>query len=135
MVAFYVKTCAFGGLSTEDTIIPFNNVQLNIANGYDSNSGIFTAPTHGLYHISYAVRASHTICGADPVCAQLNVNGKAEMNYCSTYDSCGGRSVVLELGAGDIVCVVLRHRDPCQQLDHEEHNMFSGYLIQKINNV
>ena len=53
-----------------DTKIVFNDVLSNVGNGYDSTTGIFTAPRNGTYTFTLATMAA----GGEHY-AQLRLNG------------------------------------------------------------
>ena len=53
------------------TFIPYNNVALNVGNGLDVSSGLFTAPMKGIYFISFAALK---MWGTLKLCVQLKHN-------------------------------------------------------------
>ena len=63
------------------------------------------------------------------LCAELMVNDAAEMSYCATFDSCGGRSITIRLEVGDTARVRIRPASQCRSLVDEPFNMFSGFFI------
>ena len=73
MVAFYGRIDGFTGSPTENTVIPFDIVDLNVGNAYDPTNGEFTAPVGGLYSFSYEIMAAE-YCGTDFTCVYLYID-------------------------------------------------------------
>jgi len=69
-VVFYAMVGAYSGLVDEHRIIKFDDVQLNIGDAYNIDSGRFKAPTDGIYSISYEALASDQ-CNDDYMCVSL----------------------------------------------------------------
>ena len=131
MVAFHAGIDGFTGSDTEDTIIPFNVVHLNIGGAYDPPTGVFTPTSSGLYLMSYDVLADGSTCGTSDVCVRLYVNGVILSNSCSEVYASGGAAVVLQLTANDSVWMAVNSGHSCLKLNDggSFHNKFSGYLI------
>lgn len=55
------------------TILKADNVEINEGGGYDKNTGIFTAPTDGIYHFSAKVFIN--------TCCLKKADGKTTVNY------------------------------------------------------
>lgn len=49
----------YGDIATKATV-KFETIKENIGNGYNSGTGIFTAPTKGLYHFTASARQSRS---------------------------------------------------------------------------
>ena len=129
MVAFHAGIAGFTGSDTENSIIPFDVVHLNIGGAYDPSTGEFTPTISGLYLISYDVLADGS-CGVNDVCALLYVNGVSLSSSCSEVFASGGAAVVLQLTANDSVWMAVNSGHPCLTLDvYSFYNKFSGYLI------
>ena len=130
MVAFHAGINGFTGSGSENTIIPFDVVHLNIGGNYNSFSGVFTPTSSGLYLMSYDVLADAT-CSSNHVCAILYVNGVVLSSSCSEAYASGGAAVVLQLTANDSVWLAVSSGAPCLNLNigGSFYNKFSGYLI------
>ncbi|XP_028261662.1 complement C1q tumor necrosis factor-related protein 3-like [Parambassis ranga] len=117
----------YRGPCTDKALI-FKRVFSNAGNGYDSNTGIFTAPVNGLYHFTFSTYGynTHTV-GA--------ILKKNNVHQISTYDSPSSDSsdfssnaAVLQLAAGDRVHLELW--DNGRVYDNlNGHTTFSGFLL------
>jgi hypothetical protein len=68
-----VQTFSVGGNSVvPDVATCFNNVTINVGSVYNNTSGIFTAPTSGLYLISVQVVSSNL--ATTSLCPMIDVN-------------------------------------------------------------
>ena len=132
MVAFLAGIAAFTGSLTEDTIIPFDTVDLNIGDSYNPLTGEFTPPVSGIYHISHQATADGS-CGDGAMAVKLQVNGVDKSKAISEYYSSGASSVSLQLAAGDTVTVVTDNAHTCQSLvNNYLINKFSAHLVYQI---
>uniref|UniRef100_UPI0037E80E5D cerebellin 11 n=1 Tax=Semicossyphus pulcher TaxID=241346 RepID=UPI0037E80E5D len=130
-IAFSASLAHFGeiyrGPCSDKTLI-FKRVFSNTGNGYDENTGIFTAPVNGLYYFSFSTYGYNThVMGA--------ILMKNSIRQISTYDSptadgsdSSSNSVVLRLAAGDNVYMELW--DAGRVFDNlNGHTTFSGFLV------
>ncbi|CAJ1085945.1 cerebellin 11 [Xyrichtys novacula] len=130
-IAFSASLANFGeiykGPCTDKTLI-FKRIFSNTGNGYDNNTGVFTAPVNGLYYFSFSTYGYNThVMGAILV--------KNGIRQVSTYDhpsddgsDSSSNSVVLRLAAGDKVHMELW--DKGRVFDNlNGHTTFSGFLI------
>lgn len=117
----------YRGPCTDKTLI-FKRVFSNIGDGYDLNSGIFTAPVNGVYYFSFSTYGYNThVMGA--------ILLKNNVRQISTYDSpttdgsdSSSNAAVLQLAAGDKVNVELW--DDGRVYDNlNGHTTFSGFLL------
>lgn len=69
-------------LTYSTSILKFDDVRINVVNGYDSTTGVFTAPRNGIYQFNCLLRAK----GSNDVHFQLNKNDEL---YTSGYVSKG----------------------------------------------
>ncbi|KAL2095338.1 hypothetical protein ACEWY4_010057 [Coilia grayii] len=121
------------GPFTTDVSIPYREVSLNSASGYNPTHGIFTAPIAGLYSFSFTVYSRVPLYG-DRLYHHviLTQNGRPltsvwEDNREDNEDS-ATHTVLLSLMPGDQVYMLLQSgRELCGDL--LGHNMFSGYLL------
>ncbi|XP_069015015.1 complement C1q tumor necrosis factor-related protein 3-like [Embiotoca jacksoni] len=130
-IAFSASLASFGeiykGPCTDRTLI-FKRVFSNIGNGYNSNTGVFTAPVSGLYYFTFATYGYNT----HTVGAILTKNDVLQI---STYDSptadgsdSSSNAAVLQLAAGDEVHVQLWENG--RVFDNlNGHTTFSGFLL------
>ncbi|XP_057679190.1 complement C1q tumor necrosis factor-related protein 3-like [Corythoichthys intestinalis] len=116
-----------GPFNTETNLI-FKKVITNVGNGYDANTGIFTAPVRGLYFI--LLNANVGTSGS--LNAAVIKNGE---NMFAIYDTKGTHSGVsngmpLVLEAGDKLWVTL-WANQCV-FDQSRLTTFSGFLIKSM---
>ena len=101
-------------------------VELNEGNGYDSSTGIFTAPAAGLYVFDWTTMTPE---GKNAL-TSLIVNGiMKSWNYCDntlkTYLTCSKMTVV-KLKQGDNVWIGVFSG---QASIHSKYTSFSGYKL------
>ncbi|XP_051265192.1 cerebellin-2-like [Dicentrarchus labrax] len=107
------------------TTLIFKRVMTNIGDGYDSNTGIFTAPVKGLYYIRF------TGCVGDSgsLNAAVLKNG---VNMFAIYDTrgthgSGSNGMTLVLEQGDQISVTLWTGNSI--FDQSRLSTFSGFLV------
>ncbi|XP_061826526.2 complement C1q tumor necrosis factor-related protein 3-like [Nerophis lumbriciformis] len=113
------------GPLTTDTRVVFKRVVTNVGGGYDSDTGIFTAPVKGLYFITFTGAAGET--------GSLNAAVlKDGVNMFAIYDNknhhssaTNGMAMVME--AGDKLWVTLWANQ--RMFDQGRLSTFSGFLI------
>jgi len=113
----------------------FEEVMENAGEGYDRETGYFTAPIPGLY--SFQIN----IVAYDYATACLELKKKNEQPIAGAFaeDSweSGSTSAVLELAAGESVAAVAcedsRFSKPSYKPDLSRTTVFSGYLIEAAN--
>ncbi|XP_077366891.1 complement C1q tumor necrosis factor-related protein 3-like [Festucalex cinctus] len=116
-----------GPFDTETNLV-FKNVITNVGNGYDSNTGIFTAPVRGLYFILF----NGNVGNSGTLNAAVMKNG---INMFAIYDSQGtfssatnGMPLILE--QGDKLWVTMWANKSV--FDQSRLSTFSGYLIKSM---
>ncbi|KAM9733052.1 cerebellin-4-like [Menidia menidia] len=115
-----------------DGVVIYKHVFLNLGDGYNTQTGIFTAPRSGVYSLAATVHTSVRSNVSQVTSASLLVNGKPvavlfERNGMDAEDS---NTVVaaVQLKAGDKVAVsLLRGSIICDDFKH--YNTFTGYLL------
>ncbi|XP_063416215.1 complement C1q-like protein 3 [Mytilus trossulus] len=114
-------------LTYSTTILKFDDVRINIVNGYDSTTGVFTAPRNGIYQFNCLLRAK----GSNEVHFQLNKN---DALYTWGYVSKGHYnsqtiSSVIKLMKMDRVYI--KHRNSVNEtVSGDNSSTFSGILLQ-----
>ena len=109
-------------------MVKFEDVKVNRGQGYNSSTGVFTAPRKGLYHISCLILGAH----GHVVQYQLNKN---DALYTKGYSSKGLHtsstlSSLVEMKKGDRVFI--KHRNSgSEQITGDHHSTFSGYFLQE----
>ncbi|XP_063431193.1 complement C1q-like protein 3 [Mytilus trossulus] len=113
-------------LASIKDIVKFNDAKINIGGGYDSRTGIFTAPWSGIYIISSTIMA---LRGGD-VHFQLNKNDQLYTGGYATKSYYGAQTInsLVDLRKGDKMYI--KHRIGASQTVYGEHfSTFSGYLL------
>lgn len=129
--AFGASTATIKSLAP-DEIVKFEKVWTNIGNSYDSNTGVFIAPRHGIYQFSCSAMTGngHTL--------RLHLY-KNELPIVSLYPGTAGHNMgtlnmVLELNQCDRVYIKHPNTSVENSLYSESgshFSMFSGYMISK----
>ena len=112
------QAVAFHAVKTSDTndmaigdVVMFDKELLDVGNGYDPATSVYTVPSFGLYRIDIKIMTADTTCDF-----RLYVNGvdtklsawTFEMGVSSTYKHQGGGpslNAILYLDAGDEQCI------------------------------
>ncbi|CAG2256652.1 C1QL [Mytilus edulis] len=125
---FFASLSQNTALIDMSSIVKFDDVRINIGNGYDSTTGWFTAPRSGIYEFNCLIRA----IGSNDVHFQLNKNdapytlGYASKGY---YDSQTISSTV-KLMENDRVYI--KHRISTTETVNGFHtSTFSGKFLQE----
>jgi hypothetical protein len=109
-------------------VVKFEDVRVNRGQGYNSSTGVFTAPRKGLYHIACLILGNN----GHVVHYQLNKNDAV---YTKGYSTKGAHtsstiSSLVEMTKGDRVFI--KHRTSgSEQIYGDHHSTFSGYFLQE----
>jgi hypothetical protein len=117
-------------LDTTDEIIIFSKSLINEGTGYDTSTGLFTAPVGGLYHFSVhtcVYRGKYAYIG-------LVLEGKviaADMNYEHAQYTCSAFVAIAMVKSGEKVWVKSTASDSEYKLYQDKYRMitFSGMLV------
>ena len=126
-VAFHVRLLAIVNNLASNGRVVFGIVYLNEGKGYDSSTGIFTAPAAGLYVFNWTTLTQQ----GKLALTSLTVNGTFKsLIYCNdsktnTYMSCS-KSTVEKLKKGDQVWIGV-FLGPAYM--HNQYTSFSGYKL------
>ena len=104
----------------------FDHVWTNVGNGYNPNTGKFTAPKSGLYQISGTVMSQHRKL----LYVYLFKNDKQTVSlYAGTGYATGTVNIVFKLQKGETV--YMKHHNNTQTIysDSNVYCVFSGFLI------
>ncbi|XP_023271142.1 complement C1q-like protein 4 [Seriola lalandi dorsalis] len=130
MVVFSVKAeegGAYGPFNSDRTMM-YNTVITNIGDAYDKCTGVFTAPTAGVYYFTFFYHA-----GGHHVSKLILHKNEEQVVKTSDHKSCsdnadnGGNAVFLKLEKWDKVCVHLPAG--CHVWASGGHTTFSGFLV------
>ncbi|XP_060595286.1 complement C1q tumor necrosis factor-related protein 5-like [Ruditapes philippinarum] len=129
-IAFHAHHVADLVLDTTDEIVIFTKSVINEGTGYDTSTGIFTAPVGGLYQFSV-----HT-CVYKGMYAYIGIvlEGKviaADMNYDKDHFTCSAFGAIARVKSGEKVWVKSTVSDSVRKLYQDSHRMitFSGMLV------
>ncbi|BFZ19648.1 hypothetical protein BsWGS_22687 [Bradybaena similaris] len=126
-IAFTATLTENTTIATNQTVI-YNNAITNIGNGYDRNTGIFTAPLAGLYVIQLSLRSQKD----SEAWLELFVNEKYTISAYSKVASgqgAAGNLALLTLKAGDRVQVKAHRQSLLYGTADDQYTTLSGYLI------
>ena len=107
-------------------IILFDKVWTNVGNGYNPNTGKFTAPKSGLYQISGTVMSSAGKSLAVYLCK--NDKQTVSLHTGSGYGT-GTVNIVLKLQKGETVYMKNHNSTKTIYSDSSVYCVFSGFLI------
>jgi hypothetical protein len=117
-------------LDTTDEIVIFTKSVINEGAGYDTSTGIFTAPVGGLYQFDV-----HT-CAQNKKFAFIGLvlEGKviaADSNYDEDYYTCSSFGAIVRVKPGEKVWVKSTLSGSNRHLMEDAHRMntFSGILV------
>ncbi|XP_060598346.1 cerebellin-3-like [Ruditapes philippinarum] len=129
-IAFHAHHVADLVLDTTDEIVIFTKSVINEGKGYDTSTGLFTAPVGGLYHF-----VVHT-------CAYYNryafiglvLEGKviaSDSNYDKDHYTCSTVGAIVRVRSGEKVWVKSTSSASNRQLEQDSYRMntFSGILV------
>ncbi len=127
-------TCAFsayassGGDSSATGVFPADGVHFNIGNCYDASTYKFTAPVHGIYHMTWSAFTNAGATGSSRIFAYLNNNAIEQKG--NTIEQHGNSlSLTVEMQAGDTFNFRGSGSYPLYYYGAGTHNRFSGHLI------
>ena len=139
----YCPTVAFRTQLTNDVHNPsagfhfvFEDVKLNIGNGYNNHHGAFVAPVSGIYFLSYRFGISPGNIGSF-IRLVMKINGELVSYVMSAYEThyiTGSSTSINHLNAGDDVWLeVLENNYPFVIYGNRAtlvpHSVFEGFLI------
>ena len=127
-------TCAFsayvssGGNSSTTGIFPADSVHFNIGNCYNTSTYEFTAPVHGIYHMSFSAFTNQAASTASRIFARLN-NVTVEQVGATIEDHGNSLSLTVQMNGGDIFHFNGGSSTPIYYFGAAGHNRFCGHLI------
>ena len=127
-------TCAFaayvssGGNSSTTGIFPADSVYFNIGNCYNTSTYVFTAPVHGIYHMSFSAFTNQNPASVSRIFGLLN--GATATQVGNTIEQHGNSlSLTVEMQVGDTFHFNGESSVPIYYYGAGGHNRFCGHLI------
>ncbi|XP_060597396.1 heavy metal-binding protein HIP-like [Ruditapes philippinarum] len=129
-IAFHAHHVTNLVLDTSDEIVIFTKSVINEGTGYDTSTGIFTAPVGGLYQFDVhicALNGNYAFIG-------LLLEGKIialDSSYAESYYTCSTFGAIVRVRSGEKVWVKSTSSASNRQLgqDSVRMNTFSGVLV------
>ncbi|XP_046718872.1 cerebellin 20 [Silurus meridionalis] len=119
--------------SRDDTVVKYQSIFINLGDGYNASTGIFTVPRSGVYALALTVYSDAGAPGALlAACARLRKNGRviAALSEYNTQDQEDSATIVMamQMQTGDKLDVILP--SGCYLCDDNSHfNTFSSFLL------
>ena len=107
--------------------IKFNDVSLNIGNGYNPSTGKFTAPVDGIYQISFSYLQQHGYATHVQLIKDGTVYTDLHANH-KNYDQLS-KTVLIQLKKSQTVWVRLVKSSSYAVHGGSRYTTFAGYLI------
>ena len=110
---------------TKGNIVIFNEIVTNLGDGYNKDSGSFTAPVSGVYSFSLYFMTSNTAWSY----LGIYVNGESQCNVAghSAY-GVSGCSVIKEIKTGDVVNVRVANSATLYTNTNENYRNQNGFV-------
>ncbi|XP_060578804.1 complement C1q tumor necrosis factor-related protein 5-like [Ruditapes philippinarum] len=129
-IAFYAHHLKDLALDTTNEILIFEKTITNEGTGYDTSTGLFTAPVGGLYQFvvhTCAYKGKYSYLG---LVMEGNVIA-ADANYGDTNYGCNTFGAIVRVKSGEKVWVKSTSSGSVHQLHQNTHRMntFSGVLV------
>uniref|UniRef100_UPI003AACC5C0 complement C1q tumor necrosis factor-related protein 3-like n=1 Tax=Centroberyx gerrardi TaxID=166262 RepID=UPI003AACC5C0 len=117
-----------------DTTLVYTNVFTNVGQAYNPVTGIFTAPTKGVYYFRFTGMdyRSAVHMGVALYKNDQRIMLTYEINVNNGYFEHMSNGVTLELEKGDVVFLRLPANKGLYD-NNESHNTFSGFLLFTVN--
>ncbi|XP_053372693.1 heavy metal-binding protein HIP-like [Mercenaria mercenaria] len=131
-VAFYAHHVTDTTQDVTDEIIVFDSTITNEGSGYDTSTGIFTAPVGGLYQFNIHVCARNRKYTFVGLAVAGNVVAAAS-NYDENFYSCNSVGAIVRVKSGEQVWVKCTSAASNRMLYDDKYRMntFSGILLYK----
>ena len=107
--------------------IKFNDVSLNIGNGYNPSTGKFTAPVDGIYQISYSYLQQNGVSSYVQLIKDGAVYSEVHANH-KSHDQLS-KTVLVQLKKGQAVWIRLYNSSSYAVNGSGRYTTFAGYLI------
>ena len=107
--------------------IKFNDVSLNMGNGYNPTTGKFTAPVDGVYQISLSYLQQSGYQSDVQLIKDGTVYSEVHATH-KSYDQLS-KTVLIQLKKGQTVWVRLRKSSSYAVYGRSRYTTFGGYLI------
>ena len=108
----------------------FEDEEVNIGDGMNITSGIFTAPISGVYWLSFVFRSRYDGDFTNASHIRFMRNEDIIMTGTALHRSVGNLASAAQLAAGDEVYLVLGDQwDAALFSDHGRQTVFSGFLL------
>ncbi|XP_028413886.1 complement C1q-like protein 2 [Dendronephthya gigantea] len=115
------------GPNYADGAIKFNDVALNIGNGYNPSTGKFTAPTAGLYQFTATYLQRDGYNSGVRLMKNNNIISEIHANH-KTYDQLT-KTIFVVLAKGDTFWVELRNGSTYSIYGSGRYTEFGGFLL------
>ncbi|XP_053408383.1 uncharacterized protein LOC123559718 isoform X1 [Mercenaria mercenaria] len=131
-VAFYAHHVTETNLAKDNQIIVFDSALTNEGSGYDTSTGIFTAPVDGMYQFTVHICTYYGKYSYIGMVYAGNVIAKAS-NYDKDHGTCCSVGAILRVKSGEQVWVKCTAGSSNNRLleDIYRMNTFSGILLNK----
>ncbi|XP_071124032.1 cerebellin-1-like [Mytilus edulis] len=129
-VAFMVKNSINLHNIPSKSVVVYNTVITNLGNGYDKSTGIFTAPSNGVYIFSWTVLTPHGKFFFTYLALNGNLIARNFAGARKEADSASGsQNVVIEVKKDDKIYVTIQEGYTGQYLFGNSWSTFSGYKL------
>ncbi|XP_045185277.2 cerebellin-3-like [Mercenaria mercenaria] len=131
-VAFFAHHVPDLSLDVTDKIIIFDSIITNEGSGYDTSTGVFTAPVGGMFQ--FTVNFCSLYNQHSPIALVLAGKQIAKSsNYDTSHHTCGSFSAIVRVKSGEKVWVKCVTGNSSYKLyrDNWMMNSFSGFLLYK----
>ena len=116
------------GTVNSNTYVGFDHLLLNIGNGFDVETSVFTAPKSGNYEISCTLNSDSGYYGLQP---QIRKNNNEVISFRNHYPqsnkyTSGGMKIILPLKQGETIQIISSYSIYSES---KRYRVFSGKLL------